>query len=799
MKIDIAEGAFKDSTVWKNRTVSWDWFKKRCSETHRTSETMKQYLAESTKRQGDIKDCCGAFVGGLLTGKGRSKKDVINRTILVLDADYASKGFWDDYLMLQGHTSLIYSTHKHTPENPRIRLCIPFSRPVTPLEYEPIARMLAKKIGIEQIDPTTYDINRLMYYPSTSSDGEFIFDSYDGKLLEPEYFLNMYADYLDVNEWPTSSFEHKRLKNALSKKADPLTIPGIVGAYCRTYSIYEAVEDILSDVYVKSDIPDRYTFSGGSGSNGLFIYEGVFAQSFHSTDPAGGGLWNAFDLVRIHKFGHLDDNVTANTDFKNYPSIKKMEEFAREDKQVRRLLFDERASSSVKGDFEDGEDLTEIDNSWVTKLVIDRKGIPTADPGNLDLILLNDRSLKGKFGLNSFSGCIDVKGKLPWDEPRDKTRYNRTWDEFDFQYLRGFVGSSPYFIKSSDMVKDAFGRAALINSYHPVKEYLNGLNWDGVKRIDNLLHYYYGSEDTELNRAFTRKWICGAVARIFNPGVKFDTVLVLVGLEGKGKSTFFKKLGRQWFSDSFNFGMLSQGVRAYEQIQNKWIIEIPEMAGLRKADVEAAKSFIASSEDYYRSAYKASADIKARQCIFGGSSNKQEFLISKTGDRRFWPVDVGVVEPVKSIFDSDSMDSEEIDQIWAEAVQLLKDGEKLYLSDKLEKEAKLSQLAHSDSDDNSYAIDKFLNTPVPEGWYDKSIKDRITYADFADSGSLRDRVCATEIAMEALGYSSKELHLNKNIIKGIHDYMRNQPDWVEYKSKARFGEYGVLKGYFRKT
>lgn len=791
MKLDIAEGKYRNSKNWKNKTVTWEEFKNRCSEPHRTSETMKEYLSETPERQSEIKDCCGAFVGANLLGGSRSKKDVVYRSMLTLDADFATTEFWEDCLMFLNCTALIYSTHKHTPEKPRLRLCIPFSRHVTVAEYEPIARMIAKKIGIEQIDPTTYDVNRLMYYPSASKDGEYIFEYIDRSELDPDTILNKYGDWSDAAQWPTSSIENKIIRSQILKKGNPTEIKGIVGAYCRTYSIEEVLEGELSDVYTKSDIEGRYSYIGGSTSNGLYLVDGVFAHSFHSTDPAGGKSWNAFDLVRVHRFGHLDDNVAPTTNFNKYPSHLEMEDYARKDKQVRLLLFEEKSQGSIKSDFEESED---VDDSWKAELDFDRKGNLLVNSLNIDIILDNDPNLKGKIRLNSFSGFIDVTNSLPWDAESSR----RDWVDLDMSGLRNYFARPPYSIKSNDAVKDSFLLMAKRNSYNPLKEYLDNLVWDKEPRVNTILTKYFGAEITELNSAFTRKWMVGAVARVFRPGVTFHNVLVLVGLEGKGKSTFFRKLGQEWFSDTFNFNMLKQGVRAYEQIQNKWIVEIPEMAGLKKDVVDLAKSFISSEEDFFRSPYKEMSVKRPRQCVLGASSNRKEFLISKTGDRRFWPVDVDMREPDEDIFAKDSLNTEEVNQLWAEAVNMFKKGETVFLSKRLEKEARLVQLNHSESDDASFAIDEFLNSLVPENWHDRDLSERLVLSDFVDSGVVRDRVCAPEIALEGLGYSPKDIHLNKSIVSGIHEYMRTNPDWVESKSKLRFKGYGVLKGYLRK-
>ena len=217
---------------------------------------------------------------------------------------------------------------------------------------------------------------------------------------------------------------------------------------------------------------------------------------------------------------------------------------------------------------------------------------------------------------------------------------------------------------------------ALVSSerlYHPVKEYLNGLSWDGTKRLENLLVDYLGAEDTPYVRAVTRKTLVAAVARIYEPGTKFDSILVLNGPQGIGKSTLFARLGRAWYSDSLSISDMKDKT-ASEKLQGYWILELGELAGIRKMDVETVKSFITRTDDKYRKAYGVNVESHPRQCIIVGSTNSDGgFLRDVTGNRRFWPVRVlgkGRHKP---------WDLDAVDQIWAEAAEYYHQGEELFL------------------------------------------------------------------------------------------------------------------------
>ena len=154
-------------------------------------------------------------------------------------------------------------------------------------------------IGIEQFDHTTYDINRLMYWPSTSADGEFIFKEHAGDYLNADGILALYRNWVDASEWPVSSREVRSIQSAINKQADPLEKDGWVGLYCRTYGVPEVVQEHLPGVYESTPVQDRYTYLKGSTTGGMIIYDDKFAYSHHGTDPISGRLVNAFDLVGL--------------------------------------------------------------------------------------------------------------------------------------------------------------------------------------------------------------------------------------------------------------------------------------------------------------------------------------------------------------------------------------------------------------------------------------------------------------------------------------------------------------------
>jgi hypothetical protein len=329
-----------------------------------------------------------------------------------------------------------------------------------------------------------------------------------------------------------------------------------------------------------------------------------------------------------------------------------------------------------------------------------------------------------------------------------------------------------------------------------VRDYLDALEWDGEERVESLLIDYLGAEDNAYVRAVTRKSMMAAIARIYRPGVKFDNVLVLVGQEGVGKSEILYRLGGDWFNDSLT---TVHGKEAYEQLQGAWLIEMAELAGLKKAEVETVKHFISKRVDRYRVAYGRRTEDFPRQCIFFGTTNKIDFLKGQNGDRRFWPVVVRAVAPTKNLFKD--LNKEEIAKIWAEAKYYYETGEKLVLDAEMELLAKEVQTEHIEFDDRVGLIREYLKKPITEDWKDLDVFERRSYLngddDLVAEGTVqRTRVCVAEIWQEVFGGSIKDM-TRYNVID-IHNMMQNMKDWEKYNGKLRFGFYGVQRGYVLK-
>lgn len=792
--LDIATGRSRRETNWKNKETQWSELVAKLSTTHRTAENYQEYLSSKKVRQDEIKDI-GGFVGGYLNGGRRKSGNVLHRQLVTLDIDFASADIWDDFLLTYGNAAALYSTHKHGPESPRYRLVIPLDRTVLSDEYIAIARRIAGVLGIEYFDPTTYQPQRLMYWPSTAKDGDFVFEYQDGPWMSADGLLASYHDWRDSSEWPMSERENNTVSHAIKKQGDPLEKPGVIGAFCRTYTIEETIELFLSDVYTECDIPGRYTYKEGSTSGGLVVYESKYAYSHHGTDPVSGKLCNAFDLVRLHKYGLKDEDVREGTPGNKLPSYTAMIEFGAKDPKVRKLLGAERlqdARSDFAGILDEEISDEPVNDDWLAEMDVDKKGNYYSTIDNIVLILKNDPRLKGCFALNTFEQREILKRSVPWRKVTDETRYMTDKDDAG---IRHYIEKT-YGISNISKTKDALDIILSANSFHPLKDYLNSLSWDGESRVDTLFIDYLGADDNEYVRAVTRKALVAAIARIYKPGTKFDNMLTLVGSQGIGKSTILNKLGGVWFSDSFNFHLLGKK-DAFEQLQGAWIIEVGELTGLKKADIEGAKNFLSKREDRYRVAFGKRNEYFPRQTVFFGSTNNQNFLRDATGNRRFWPVQTMVQSPTKNVFID--FTEEERGQVWAEAIELYKQKEPLYLSARINAIAESVQTDYAEKDDRVGMIQKYLDTKLPDEWDQMDIFSRRAYLagdELQPEGkNTRGQVCAAEIWCEVLGGTTKDMH-NQNT-KFIHDIMQNLPGWGRGKATRKFGSYGYQRAYFR--
>ena len=787
--IIIATGRNRSARSWKSQKMTWSALANKLSTPTVTNETAAEYVKMPKDEKGRRKDV-GGFVGGYIPNNGRRVRgEVKERYLITLDADSPSEDFISNLdLELGDMEYVLYSTHSHTPDNPRYRIIIPTDRVMSPDEYQAVSRRIADDIGIESFDSSTHQAERLMYWPSCPKDVAYVYQHNEGNLISVDTYLSTYRDWRDTSLWPTSSKESQIRLDAAKKQGNPLEKKGLLGAFCRSYSITEAIHKFLPNVYAPTQHEDRYTYTEGSSVAGLVIYDNdTFAYSNHATDPISGKLVNAFDLVRIHLFGAEDADTDPRTKVTDLPSYKAMLDFVNKDGAAPILLDKERAADM------EFDDITDEEKDFREKLKRDRRGTPESDVFNCLIVLKYDPALKGKIRLDEFAHRLVVTDDLPW-RGKDETPY---WTDTDDACLRNYFATK-YLIKGKGIIDDALQEVTQANKFHPVREYLTGLTWDGECRVDTLFIDYIGAEDTDYIRAVTRKWMCGAVARVMVPGIKFDTATVLYGAQGLGKSLILERLGRKWFNNSL---VDIKTKDALEQIQGSWINELAELAPTYKNDNEIVKAFISRTSDRFRSPYGRRTEEYPRQCVFAGSTNNLMFLKDRTGNRRFWPITGDKDRKTKNAWD---ITQDDIDQLWAEAYYYWSNGESLVLEGDLEEEALRIQLSHTEGGELVGLIEEYLEMLLPEDWESLDIFDRRdyirNYGDDDHCGSVqRERVCALEIWCEVMEGDRKNLQNAK--AREITDILQAMRGWNPYTKgtgKARFGRlYGPQRAFVR--
>lgn len=789
-RITITIGNSRKAIQWNAQSMLWSELVAKLATPMRGTEKLEEYLRLPKSKQDNLKDV-GGYVAGTLEGKQRKASAVTGRDIVTLDMDSIAPGGTQEILQrIEGLSCAycVYSTRKHSEEAPRLRVLIPLSRTCTVDEYEPIARKLAEFIGMEQCDPTTFEASRMMYWPSCCADSIYVYAYGDKDFADVDGILSMYADWRDVKQWP--GLMAPKIQRG-TKQADPTEKSGVVGAFCRIYDVYKVIAEILPDKYMVCDTGDRFTYAGGTTTGGAVVYEGgKFLFSHHAHDPAGGRLCNAFDLMRLHLFGDKDSDAKPDTPTNKLPSYQAACDYAVKDAGVAQLLLQERYATATAA-----FGSAPVENAdWMQLLQVhSESGKPLKTTDNVLIILENDPNLKGKFVFEEFSNRILCLGALPWNDSSGV----RDWTDNDDAGLRHYI-EKVYAVTGKDRICDALSLCCHQNKINAVQDYLKDLPcWDGVTRVETLFIDYLGAADNTYTRAVTKASLTAAVARAMNPGVKYDYMPVLVGPQGLGKSTLLRLLAPKWFNDSLT---TLEGKDSYETVQGSWIIELAELVGMSKSDDNRIKQFLSKQEDIFREPYGRRTGRFPRRCVFFGTTNEEEFLRDHTGNRRFWPVNCGIQTPIKSVFTDLAAN---VQQIWAEAVLMWRNGEKLYLLPEIETYAKQIQEEHSEHSAKEGIIREFLDREITMDWEKRSLNDRKMYwAGVFDSDRAktelkrRERICAAEIWCEAFGGEIR--YFRRSNAAEINAILARIAGWQKNQKAMRIGcAYGVQKGFVR--
>lgn len=788
--LTISTAGSRDALIWKPTMTTWSALAERLRVPQTGTESHAAYLRMTKAQQDRLKDV-GGFLGGTLRRGRRKINEVTGRDLITLDLDAIPAGGTDAVLFdvdLLGVSACIYSTRKHDADHPRLRVILPLSRTITGEEYEPAARKAAEKLGLEKADPTCFRPNQMMYWPNVSADSEYIYEVYDKPLMDPDALLAEYADWHDARQWPALPGAKAEPRAKGAKQQDPTEKEGIVGAFCRCYSITRAMDELLPGVYTPTDDPDRFTYAQGSTAGGALVYDDKWLYSHHATDPCSGIEVNAWDLVRIHKFGDRDSEAKEGTPVNRLPSYTAMRDLAQGLDDVKRDLLSQQISAA--DDF--GVPLEGTD--WLTQLDIDRSGKPRVTARNLALIFHNDPNLKGKFSYNGFRHAVTANDSLPWN---DWAACPRDWTDPDDSSIRNYFDQT-YGMSGNGKINDMFVQVAMEHRTDDVRDYLEGLEWDEIPRVETLLVRYLKADDTPYTRAVTRKALAAAVARTMNPGCKFDSVLTLIGAQGIAKSMLVDILGGKWYNDSIQ---TFTGKEAQEQLRGSWLVEIPEVDRFStKFDSAIVKQFITRRDDIFRESYGHRTASHPRRCIFIATTNNPEFLVDATGNRRWWVVRCHATSKDRGV-DMKEL-REDRDQVWAEAVALWRAGEPLELDGALADTAIQLQGSAQSEDPWRGMIADWLEQNIPDDWntWDPD-RRRLFWSRREMPGEgltlvPRETVCVAEIWCELMSKSKSDLDQMRS--RRIGNILRALGGWEMIGTRPTEA-YGNQKTFRRRT
>lgn len=402
-----------------------------------------------------------------------------------------------------------------------------------------------------------------------------------------------------------------------------------------------------------------------------------------------------------------------------------------------------------------------------------REQLITTDKGavkqcirNVVTVLENDPKFKGAIRYNMMTDRNDIVKGLGW------YRESPALTDSDIDHIMLYL-EEHYSLTTEKKIKSAINVVAMENKYHPIREKLGSLVWDGKERIKDVLHHFLGANQNNYVYEAMKVLLLGAISRVYRPGTKFEYMLILVGGQGAGKSTFFRFLAMNdsWFTDDLK---KLDDENVFRKMQGHLIIELSEMIATASArSIEDIKSFISRQSDIYKVPYETQPKDRPRQCVFGGTSNAMDTLpLDRTGNRRFMPVMVYPDRAECHILKNEELSRKYIEQVWAEAMEMYRSGEfRLMLSRESAEYLKDYQKQFMPEDADAGMILAFLDN------------------------FKGDRVCSKMLWKEALhrDYEPKRIEL-----KQICDIMNNSvTDWIMSDGAMHFGVYGKQRGWVR--
>lgn len=842
----------KSLRLVQNVIMEWGEFvETKLSKSFDDKLTLQQFKDLSKDLQAKRKQEHGYFIGCQMRKGVRHNTNMMERQLLTFDIDQGTpellKALRDGTSGLGKIEYVVYSTKTHGDGEIKLRLVIPLAK-LLPLDhYQAASRICAWLLDytMTAVDTVSFIPGQIMYLPAHCRDVEPIFFHRKGPLIDIYRVMEDWGGgdrWKDIGLLPLSPRERGLRENSGSRAQNPLDKRGIVGAFCREYSIHDGIAEFLSDIYEPSEVgpdglPQRYTYIPGTSSNGVQVYDDGHMQSWHGSDPASGMNLNIFDAVRIHRYGDLDTYGEKEiTDPRQFRSFKAMEQWLLGNSEVMAELRDsyynfddneidaelEGESSEVTSEeipdsaFEGmpgGGDDDLVDHDWRDDLDLTEKATIRITLHNIILILRNANRFKGRFGHNGFTH-MDCLVKPLRAKPLKIDHRIPAGQDFVMLEDTHFASIRAMFEAPRGKDKAGWGMkvsdrdltAAVLsvcheNTFHPINDYLNGLPlWDGVRRLDTFWRMTCHTPDTPYHRQAGRLFLTAAVARVYEPGCKFDFMPVIIGPQGIRKSTLVMKLGQiKWSGETE--GHFDSKQKFVEAAMGFWFLEMGELVHFRRAkDEEAIKTSLSGTVDHVRLPYRKNPERIPRQFVMIGTTNNEAFLRDR--HRRIWPIlcgpgDVDIEWLVANL-----------DQLFAEAVAEYRRMKResnsgilpLYLTGEAATELDVRQDDHlmaNEAEAMAGMFREYLGMEVPfhqskPGWTQEDQTD-----DDLGDGTLvlRDYTCALELFNRCLGQDPK--NYDQRTAQKIGDAMRLLlPEWRPGK-QARCGKWGQQRTYRR--
>lgn len=698
----------------------------------------------------------------------RNKLAVVNRGVLTMDVDHPDAEFLDRVRELP-YLVAYHTTFSSTPWEPRYRLWIPLDREIAPDEYHTAAASVMQTLGEESFDTGSVEPERFMFRPSAPGAEAYASEVLEGEVASADALLEDFNP--DLSNLPAPKPPRG--------KRDPYEIEGTVGAFNRAYEDWASLIHEYELPY-EEQANDRWTLAGATAAAGMGPVNGApgLVFSHHANDPAHGRACSAFDLARLHLYSDLDDGVKEGTPVNRLPSHKAMLETASLDLRV----VNELVGQDFVQEMDDTTDAVVADNWRLGLSISARTGQPNDTIGNWDLIANNDRVFRGLY-FNELSMAIETEVDLPWRALANRPTFD-TGDRSSFAlHIEREYNIRPARSYLDDLINDR-ARHRRVN---PVADYLQSLVWDGTPRVETALP---GVTPTTYTRLVARKVLVGAVARMLDPGVKWDHMLVLFGSEGLGKSYWVDKMARGYSASLGRIGDKDTLIT----MQRSWIMLSDEGHSMRKADFDAQKEFLTRTADIFRMPYDREAMVHKRHSVIWGTTNEEVFLRRQEGNRRF------LIVHCEQAVDFEAMTDEYVDQVWAEALTMYRAGEQLWLTDEESATAAQAREPFIEEDVLTGQIQEYLARLVPADWDRMSPEARqLWLANQADGFSagtepLR-KTCSAQVWVEGLGRRYGE-HRRVDLME-INNALKTIPGWTVLPGRHRVEGYGPQQVFVR--